>query len=83
MLVTSSIFSVMSFSVEAGEVLSVRRVWLTTMQLLGFDAAAYEEKFKVVLARDMFSHINKKGSEVVLHFLFTRLDSHLAYEEFR
>lgn len=33
--------------------------------------------------RDMFALINKKGMEVVMHFLFSRLDSHLAYEEFR
>lgn len=68
---------------EAGESLDLRRIWLTTMQLLGFDTAACEEKFKVVLSKDMFTHINKKGSEVVLHFLFSRLDSHVAYEEFR
>ena len=73
----------MSVTVEAGEVLDVRRVWLTTMHLLGFDSAACEEKFKVTLSKDTFAHINKKASEVVMHFLFTRLDSHLAYEEFR
>lgn len=33
--------------------------------------------------RDMFALINKKGMEVVMHFLFSRLNSHLAYEEFR
>lgn len=33
--------------------------------------------------REMFSHINKKGMEVILHFLFSKLDSHVAYEEFR
>lgn len=31
----------------------------------------------------MFIHINKKGMEVILHYLFNRLDSHIAYEEFR
>ena len=31
----------------------------------------------------MFSHINKKAMEVVLHFLFSKLDSNLSYEEFR
>ena len=33
--------------------------------------------------REMFCHINKKGMEVTLHFLFNRLDSHITYEEFR
>lgn len=36
-----------------------------------------------VLPRDMFFHINKKGMEVVMYFLFSKLNSHLAYEEFR
>ena len=36
-----------------------------------------------LFSRDMFAHINKKGMEVVVHFLFSRLNSHLAYEEFR
>lgn len=72
-----------SFStVETGERHELRRVWLSSMRLLGFDSA-HEEKMKVALGRDMFAHINKKGSEVVLHFLFSRLDSHMAYEEFR
>ena len=37
----------------------------------------------VLSLRDMFTHINKKGMEVVLQFLFSRLDCHLAYEDFR
>ena len=69
-------------TVEAGERQELRQVWLTSMRLLGFDSA-HEEKMKVALGRDMFAHINKKGSEIVLYFLFSRLDSHMAYEEFR
>lgn len=72
----------MSQSVEPGERQELRKIWLTSMRLLGFNSA-YEEKVKVALGKDMFSHINKKGSEVVLHYLFSRLDSHMAYEEFR
>ena len=37
----------------------------------------------MLFCREMFAHINKKGMEVTLQFLFNRLDSHLAYEEFR
>ena len=40
----------------------------------------FKRKF---LCREMFIHINKKGMEVILHYLFNRLDSHIAYEEFR
>ena len=60
-----------------------REVWFTNMLVLGFDPAATEDKLKVTFQKDMFVHINKKGSEIVLHFLFSRLNSHLAYEEFR
>ena len=67
---------------EPESTLEVRKVWLTTMQLLGFDSA-YEDKFKIKLDKDMFTHINKKGSEVVIHFLFNTLDSDVAYKEFR
>lgn len=31
----------------------------------------------------MFIRPNRKGMETVLHYLFTQLNSHLAYEEFR
>ena len=68
---------------EAGELLEVRKVWVTNMLLLGFDTTSSEDMFKVALEKDMFAHINKKGSEVVMHFLFTRLDSHVAQQEFR
>ena len=60
-----------------------RNMFETTMLILGFDVAACEKNFKVTFSRDMFTQLNKKGSEVVLHFLFNRLDSSLAYEEFR
>lgn len=60
-----------------------REVWFTNMLVLGFDPAASEEKFKVTFQKDMFVHINKKGSETVLYFLFSKFNSHLAYEEFR
>ena len=35
------------------------------------------------LPREMFYHINKKGMQTIVHYLFNRLDSHIAYEEFR
>ena len=59
--------------------LDVREVWLTNMCLLGFNPASRDDKFN----KDMFAHINRKGSEVVLHFLFSKLDSKRASEEFK
>ena len=63
--------------------LEVREVWYTNMHLLGFQPELCEEKFKLTFEKNMFVHINKKGSEVVLHFLFSKLDSRSAYEDFR
>lgn len=67
----------------AAEPLNVREVWLSNMYLLGLRPALCEEKYHVALERDMFEHINKKGSEAVLHFLFCRLDPQLSSEVFR
>jgi len=72
-----------SLLTEMPNVLDGREVWFTHLLLLGFDPAANEEKFRIHFTRDMFALINKKGMEVVVHFLFSRLNSHLAYEEFR
>ena len=63
--------------------LDTREVWYSNMHLLGFQSSLCDEKYKVRFEKDMFVLINKKGSEVILHFLFSKLDSHLSYEEFR
>ncbi len=63
--------------------LDTKEVWYSNMHLLGFQPSLCDEKYKVRFEKDMFVHINMKGSEVILHFLFSKLDSHLSYEEFR
>lgn len=63
--------------------LDLREVWFSNMHLLGLRPALCEEKYQVNFEKDMFEHINKKGSEAVLHFLFTELDPHLSSEVFR
>lgn len=63
--------------------LNVREIWYTNMHLLGFKPAVCEDIHKVPFDKDMFVHINKKGSEVVLHLLFSKLDPHWAYKSFR
>lgn len=63
--------------------LNVREVWFSNMHLLGLRPALCEDKYHVTLKRDMFEHINKKGSEAVLHFLFCRLDPQLSSKVFR
>ncbi|KAL5482190.1 hypothetical protein EMCRGX_G022485 [Ephydatia muelleri] len=72
-----------SLLTEIPDVLDMREIWLTNMLLLGFDPITCEEKYKIPFTRDMFVHINKKGMEVAMHFLFSKLDSHVTYEEFR
>lgn len=56
--------------------------------LIGGCLEGYGWKFKLCFVpyffRDMFSVPPQKlGMEVVLHFLFSQLNSHLCYEEFR
>ena len=68
---------------QGGGILDVREVWFSNMHLLGLQPSLCEEKYKVKLEKDMFEHINKKGSEAVLHFLFTKLNPSLSNEAFR
>jgi chemotaxis methyl-accepting protein methylase len=63
--------------------LDVREVWFSNMHLLGLQPALCEEKYQVIFERDMFEYINKKGSEAVLHFLFSKLDPQLSGDVFR
>lgn len=64
-------------------VLDLREVWFSNMHVLGLNPAVCEDKYKVAFSRDMFEHINKKGSEAVLHFLFSVLDPSLSSDAFR
>ncbi|CAI8048315.1 HAUS augmin-like complex subunit 6, partial [Geodia barretti] len=73
----------LSVSTEMPQSLDQRKIWFTNLLMLGFDHIAQEDKTKVHFCKEMFGHINKKGTEVILHYLFNRLDSHIAYEEFR
>jgi HAUS augmin-like complex subunit 6 len=73
----------LSASTEIPQSLDQRQIWFTNLLMLGFDPIAQEDKTKVRFCKEMFGHINKKGMEVTLHYLFNRLDSHIAYEEFR
>lgn len=61
----------------------VREIWFSNMHLLGLQASLCDEKYQVTFVKEMFEHINKKGSEAVLHFLFSKLDPHLSSEVFR
>lgn len=72
-----------SVNQPAPAALDVREIWFSNMYLLGFQADFYEEKYSIKFTKDMFAHINKNGCELVCHFLFSKLDSRLAYEKFR
>ncbi|KAK7492562.1 hypothetical protein BaRGS_00016228 [Batillaria attramentaria] len=63
--------------------LDLRQIFFTNLQLLGFDAAAMEMKYRIPFNRDMFNLPNKAGSEAVLYFLFNRLNPTLCRQEFR
>ncbi|XP_019853861.1 PREDICTED: uncharacterized protein LOC109583112 [Amphimedon queenslandica] len=67
-----------------GPVFNMREIWFTNMLLLGFNPVASEKKYKIQFNKDMFAvPPQKQGMEVILHYLFSVLNSHLCYEEFR
>ncbi|XP_025077932.1 HAUS augmin-like complex subunit 6 [Pomacea canaliculata] len=63
--------------------LDSKHLFFTNLQLLGFDAAAMEMKYRIPFNKDMFNLPNKTGSEAVLYFLFSRLNPVMCRQEFR
>ncbi|XP_023933108.1 HAUS augmin-like complex subunit 6 [Lingula anatina] len=61
----------------------MRQVFFTNLLLLGFDTGAMESQYKIPFNRDMFALPNKKAFEVVMYFLFNKLDPVLCRETFR
>ncbi|XP_054756195.2 mucin-2-like [Lytechinus pictus] len=55
----------------------------TNLLLLGFDRSDMEGKFNVPFTKDMFAVPNKKCFEVVMHFLFEKLNLPMAQDRFR
>ncbi|KAL5004787.1 hypothetical protein ScPMuIL_018243 [Solemya velum] len=65
------------------EAVDQRRIFFTNLRLLGCDVRAYEAKYNIPFNKDMFNLPNKRGAEVVLYFLFTKLNPAICREEFR
>jgi HAUS augmin-like complex subunit 6 len=63
--------------------LNSKDVFFTNLVLLGFDPLNYEEKYKIPFTRDMFDQNNRKGMEVVMHYLFTRLSPQRSKQAFK
>ncbi|XP_076465774.1 uncharacterized protein LOC143297353 isoform X2 [Babylonia areolata] len=63
--------------------LDPKQIFFTNLQLLGFDTAAMEMKYKIPFNKEMFNLPNKTGAEVVLHFLFNRLNATMSQQQFR
>eukprot|EP00051_Salpingoeca_urceolata_P015537 m.201847 g.201847 ORF g.201847 m.201847 type:complete len:890 (+) comp18430_c0_seq3:189-2858(+) len=57
-------------------------VW-TNLLLLGISPARLEAKHRIPINRTMFKAANKKGMEIVLHFLFVCLDPADAKDQFK
>ena len=78
---------------------SIRDLCFTNLLVLGFNPLQNEAKHKIVfdkwvckgvggsvktiLCRNMFELPNKKAMEVVMYFLFGKLNEQLSYELFR
>ncbi|XP_033750059.1 uncharacterized protein LOC117334504 isoform X2 [Pecten maximus] len=66
-----------------GDALELKQMLFTNLQLLGFDSGAMEASYCVPFNKNMFNLPNKKGAEVVLYFLFNKLNPIMCREEFR
>ncbi|XP_022109973.1 uncharacterized protein LOC110989705 [Acanthaster planci] len=63
--------------------LETREIFFTNLLLLGFEPAEAERRHTIPFNRDMFALPNKKAFEVVMHFLFERLNPPMAHDKFR
>ncbi|XP_072167455.1 uncharacterized protein [Diadema setosum] len=63
--------------------LDVRDAFFTSLLLLGFDCEEMEGKYYTPFSKDMFALPNKKCFEVVMHFLFHKLNPAMAQDKFR
>jgi len=63
--------------------LDVREVVFSNLLLLGFDVEANEAQSRIPFNRDIFSLPNRKGMEVVMHFLFICLSKDTAKQAFK
>ncbi|CAB3997835.1 HAUS augmin-like complex subunit 6, partial [Paramuricea clavata] len=68
---------------STGNPMNLKEIFYTNLLLLEFDTEAQEAKYRIPFNSDMFLYPNKKAMEVVLHFLFCKLDAPLAFQEFR
>ena len=55
--------------------MEMEQIFFINLQLLGFDSEAMERRLRIPFRPDMFKLPNKKGFEVVMHFLFQKLDA--------
>ncbi|KAJ8298281.1 hypothetical protein KUTeg_024812 [Tegillarca granosa] len=74
---------VCNFPEKMSAAIDLKTIFFTNLQLLGFDAGAEEARNKIPFNRNMFDLPNKRGAEVVLHFLFSRLNPEMCREQFR
>ncbi|KAG2391773.1 hypothetical protein C9374_013258 [Naegleria lovaniensis] len=58
-------------------------VLFSNLLLLGFDPNAYEEKYNLAFHKDMFKNTNIKGMEIIMYFLFSKLDMKRAEKDFQ
>nr|XP_006814144.1 PREDICTED: uncharacterized protein LOC100366745 [Saccoglossus kowalevskii] len=62
---------------------AARELFFNNLLLLGFEATREEAKHRIPFTSEMFALPNKKGFEVVTHFLFEKLNPAMAAEQFR
>ncbi|WAR00473.1 HAUS6-like protein [Mya arenaria] len=63
--------------------LDMKQLFFNNLHLLGFDSPAMEATHSIPFNKSMFELPNKRGAEIVLHFLFQRLNPTMCKEAFR
>eukprot|EP01135_Chromosphaera_perkinsii_P006532 Nk52_evm4s539 gene=Nk52_evmTU4s539 len=51
-----------------------QELMFTNLVLLGLEPRRFQDKYGTSFGKDMFQNPNKKGMEVILHFLFSKID---------
>ncbi|XP_072039028.1 uncharacterized protein [Amphiura filiformis] len=63
--------------------LDTRDIVFSNLLLLGFEPGDMESKYNIPFTKDMFALPNKKAFEVIMNFLFGKLNPVMAAEKFR
>ncbi|KAL9645565.1 hypothetical protein ABK040_000628 [Willaertia magna] len=63
--------------------IGVDSIFFSNLLLLGFDPAYYEQRYNMPFHKELFKNSNIRGMEIIMYFLFHKLDSKRAERDFQ